>query len=722
MQLQSQVKQKPIRLLLFAYEFPPLGGGVATAVKNLLEQFSQNPNLKIDLITSSLKNTWEVEKISENIGIYKVPIGLKNESKYQKQRPIEMWRYLHNSYRQAKDLLEQHRYDLAHFFGYPGAWQGYLLQKKYALPYLISLRGVEVPFYNPRFRAIDVIYRPLVARLWQKASKVVANSVGLADLAKQTNQQIQYQVIPNGVDTDFFKPLEEKAKFKKFTITAGGSIMGRKKGLDLLISAFAKFARAKKQVELLLIGDGDLREKLEEQVKQLKIVGQVKFVGRKTRTWLQANLPKCHVFCLPSLNEGMSNATLEALACGLPVIITPVGGSQELLSRQNGFLLHERDEQQLAGYLEQLYAEPVLRIRMGRNSRQLAEQMSWKKVAERYEEVYCENLSMKKVALVARGLSKNGVRSFIETNLAQYNLEKKENFLVFTDESDFVAKYPNLKIVYIKKTNKLWWDNVLLLQQILKLKIDEVIYTKNIIPFTHLFFSFTKTIYVLDLAFKYPALKAYKKLDTLYMNVFLGLSLKFAKQILAISQFTKDEIIKLYPQINPDKIIVQHLKISSTFKKITDQKKIQQVINKYGLQLPFIFYCGSISPRKNILSLLRAFQAVQSQLSHRLYLLSSRQWNAQEEMKIIEDDHGKRIRIISDVSDEELVVFYSIADLFVYPSLYEGFGLPIKEAEACGCKVLCADIPTSREIGRSILIFEPNSERGLARKILKFLK
>jgi len=138
----------------------------------------------------------------------------------------------------------------------------------------------------------------------------------------------------------------------------------------------------------LLIGDGDLREKLEEQVKQLGIVEQVRFVGRKDRAWLKENLPKCQVFCLPSLNEGMSNATLEALACGLPIIITPVGGSQELLGQQNGFLLAKRNEQQLAGYLEQLYAEPALRIRMGRNSRQLAEQMSWARVAERYEEVY----------------------------------------------------------------------------------------------------------------------------------------------------------------------------------------------------------------------------------------------------------------------------------------------------------------------------------------------
>lgn len=377
------------RVLFFAYEFPPLGGGVATASKNLLDQFIHNPDLKIDLITSSLKNTWEVEKISENIGIYKVPIGQKNEANYQKQTPIEMWRYLRNSYLQASDLLKKNHYDFAHFFGYPGAWQGYLLQRKHSLPYIISLRGVDVPFYNPRFKIIDFIYRPLVAKIWQKAGKVIGNSLGLISLAKKTSSKINYQVIPNGVDTDFFKPIEEKAKFKKFTITAGGTIMGRKKGLNFLISAFANFARNKKQVELLLIGDGDLREKLEEQIRQLKITNKVKFIGRKNKDWLKENLPKCHVFCLPSLNEGMSNATLEGMACGLPIIITPVGGSNELLDG-NGFLVKKNDYHEIAEKLDALYLDEKMRLAMGQKSRRMAEKMSWKEVAKKYENFYSE--------------------------------------------------------------------------------------------------------------------------------------------------------------------------------------------------------------------------------------------------------------------------------------------------------------------------------------------
>lgn len=375
------------RVLLFSYEFPPLGGGVATATKNLLQEFAKDSDLKIDLITSSLLNSWEVEKISENIGIYKVPIGLKTKEFYQRQTPLNMFLYVKNSYLQAKDLLSQNKYDLAHFFGYPGAWSGYLLKKFNNLPYIVSLRGVDVPFYNPRFKFIDIFYRPLVSKLWQGAAMVVANSQGLAQLATKTNNRISYEIIPNGVDTDFFKPSKESEKFEKFTVTAGGTIMGHKKGLNYLIEAFAMFSTNKKNIELLLIGDGDLQESLKEQIISLNIQDKVLFVGRKDREWLKINLSKCHVFCLPSLNEGMSNATLEAMACGLPLILTPVGGSQELL-KGNGFLVPKFDFLEIARRLELLYADKRLRIEMGKDSRIMAEKMSWEIVKNKYMEIY----------------------------------------------------------------------------------------------------------------------------------------------------------------------------------------------------------------------------------------------------------------------------------------------------------------------------------------------
>ena len=375
------------RILLFVYEYPPLGGGVANAIYHLLKEFEKEKNLEIDLITSSLENTWSVSRLSENVSCYQVPIGIKTEDKYQSQTAKNMWLYTKNSLEQAQELVKKNNYDLIHVFGYPSALQAKILHNKYKIPYIISLRGVDVPGYNPRFKLIDTLYKPLVSSLWKDAKRMIVNSKGLRELALATNENLVYKIIPNGVDTKLFKKVAEKYKFKKFTITAGGTIFGEKKGLQYLVEAYADFAKDKEDTNLLLIGSGDLEEKLREQVKSLGIEDKVDFTGYMEKSALSKNLPRCHVFCLPSINEGMSNATLEAIASALPIIVTEVGGKDELL-KGNGFLIPKRNSKEITRRLELLYADESLRKEMAKESRKIAEGMSWEKVAKKYLKEY----------------------------------------------------------------------------------------------------------------------------------------------------------------------------------------------------------------------------------------------------------------------------------------------------------------------------------------------
>lgn len=328
-----------------------------------------------------------------------------------------------------------------------------------------------------------------------------------------------------------------------------------------------------------------------------------------------------------------------------------------------------------------------------------------------------------KTAFIARGLSKNGVRSFIETEFEKENKKKRSNLIVFTDEKDYQARFPNLEVVYIKATNKLVWDYLVLPFYLKKYKVEEAIYTKNIVPFTHVFGNWKKISYVLDLAFKYPELKAYKKFDALYMNLFLGLSLRISDEIWPISEFTKNEICNFFPFTKNKKIIVKDLMISNIFKKVKDRKEISKIKKKYQLNDKFIFYCGSISPRKNILNLLKAFNEVKDNFDHDLYLVSSRSWNSDDVLDYLDKNLKDRARIIQGITDEELVSFYSIADLFVYPSLYEGYGLPIKEAEACGCKVLTSNFGSMKEVaGKKTFRVDTKNVNKLSESILEIVK
>ena len=375
------------RILLFVYEYPPLGGGVANAIYHLLKEFEKEKNLEIDLITSSLENTWSVSRLSENVSCYQVPIGIKTEDKYQSQTAKNMWLYTKNSLEQAQELVKKNNYDLIHVFGYPSALQAKILHNKYKIPYIISLRGVDVPGYNPRFKLIDALYKPLVSSLWKDAKRIIVNSKGLRELALETNKNLVYKIIPNGVDTKLFKKVAERYKFKKFTITAGGTIFGKKKGLQYLVEAYADFAKDKEDTNLLLIGSGDLEEELREQVKSLGIDEKVDFTGYMEKSALSKNLPRCHVFCLPSINEGMSNATLEAISSALPIIVTDVGGKDELL-KGNGFLIPKRNSKEITRRLDLLYVDESLRKEMAKESHKIAEGMSWEKVAKMYLKEY----------------------------------------------------------------------------------------------------------------------------------------------------------------------------------------------------------------------------------------------------------------------------------------------------------------------------------------------
>lgn len=373
-----------VRILFVVYELPPLGGGVATAASHLLGEFKKHNNLQIDVITSSLNNRFEKEQLSENIHLYKVPIGSKPPDRYQQQTVWEMLRFTIGSLLQAIKLLNKFKYNLAHYFGYPGGLPGLLLKKR--MSYVVSLRGVDVPGYNLKFGWYYRIYKPLSKIIWRNAKTVVVNSRWLEDLAKKTLDR-SYLVIPNGVDTNLFKPVPETDKFKQFTVTAGGTVMGPKKGLEYLVEGFAIFHKLYPDSRLRLFGTGVLESKLRQMASDLGIKSSVEFVGRVSHDELARQLPRCHVMCLPSLAEGMSNAVLEAAACGLPLILTAVGGTEEILDG-NQMLVKKKDAGSVASALIKIARDKKLRDVMENKSRSIAETSSWSEMSSSYRRLY----------------------------------------------------------------------------------------------------------------------------------------------------------------------------------------------------------------------------------------------------------------------------------------------------------------------------------------------
>lgn len=379
-----------MRILFLNYEYPPLGGGAANATAYLLDEFSRMPDVSVDLITSSIDNQYHRECLGEQIVIHRLPIG-KNAQNLHFQSVKDLLIYSFKSYRFARTLLKQEKINVVHaFFTVPCGLVAWKLRREYATPYIVSLRGSDVPGYSDRFGFLYPFLKPLARCIWRKASAVISNSQGLKELALQTNAQQEIGIIYNGVDTKHFFPRAEESlrDVSVVRLTLGASRVTDRKGIKYLIEAI-NLLKNEYTFSLKVIGEGNAKVRLEQMVQEYRLESRVTFVGRIPREETLSYYQEADIFVLPSLNEGMSNAMLEALSCGLPLITTRTGGAEELVrDGVNGLLVKQRDAEDLARALRVLVHDVKLRARMGIASRTLAESMSWENIAKQYVAVY----------------------------------------------------------------------------------------------------------------------------------------------------------------------------------------------------------------------------------------------------------------------------------------------------------------------------------------------
>jgi glycosyltransferase involved in cell wall biosynthesis len=249
-----------------------------------------------------------------------------------------------------------------------------------------------------------------------------------------------------------------------------------------------------------------------------------------------------------------------------------------------------------------------------------------------------------------------------------------------------------------------------------KNKIDILFSPKNVIPF----FSRSKNIVTIhDLAYFMPESNAYLPHDAIYMKSMIKNSCKRADVIIADSRNTKKDIVR-FTGTDADKIKVVHLGVNGNFKVIKEKKLLDKVRSEYQLSDRFILFTGGITPRKNLLKLIQAFNEISDEIPHELVLTGSRGWNNKKELELIEQNN--KIKRLGFLPDEDMPVLYNLADAFVYPSLYEGFGLPILESMACGCPVISSDSSSLPEVvGDAGLMVDPYDVDALAKAIVEVL-
>jgi glycosyltransferase involved in cell wall biosynthesis len=244
----------------------------------------------------------------------------------------------------------------------------------------------------------------------------------------------------------------------------------------------------------------------------------------------------------------------------------------------------------------------------------------------------------------------------------------------------------------------------------------DILHTTYVAPF---FVPCSLIVAVHDISFRrYP--RFFSPRDRLLFATLLPMTLRRADAVITLSMHAKKEILRVYPYL-AGKVHVVFGAPDPMFKPITDNKSLNSVKLRYGIKSEFLLSVGNLQPRKNLCRLIKAFSLIRGDIDQmQLVIVGGAKWHVSEIYDLVSRlGLEKNVVFTSYVSDKDLVALYNLARVFVYPSLYEGFGLPILEAMACGTPVICSNTSSMPEVaGDAAVLIDPHNVEQIAETLL----
>lgn len=267
-----------------------------------------------------------------------------------------------------------------------------------------------------------------------------------------------------------------------------------------------------------------------------------------------------------------------------------------------------------------------------------------------------------------------------------------------------------------------FWEHFILPWHLMKKGIDVFHGPASLIPFRKNHFKLVVTIHDL-VAFLFPETIPLKY--GAYMRYLLRQAVKKADKIVAVSNHTQQDLVKIM-KVPPEKIVVIHEAPSPIFRPVDSKEIWPRLKDRYGVSRKFIYHLGNIEPRKNLIVLLEAFTLVCRELGNEYQLVVSGQkgWLIRSLSQFLKNYPARdQVLFTGYVPMEDLPLFMSGADLFVFPSLYEGFGLPVLEAMSCGTPVISSNRSSIPEIvGSAAILIDPTDIQDLAGRMIELLR
>ena len=522
-------------------------------------------------------------------------------------------------------------------------------------------------------------------RMWDKhnTKKVdyfIANSTEIQKRVKKTYNRDSVVINPpvrvneftiGDIDGDYYFVVSRLVGYKRF---------------DLAVKACTELNK-----KLVVIGDGPEKEKLE------KMAGPtVQFLGRQPDEVVKKYMSECKALLFPGL-EDFGIVPVEAQACGRPVICYGKGGVLDtVIDGETGVYFKEQTVESLKKAIKKFEKMKFDKKKLREHSLLFSEENFKNNIKN-----YIDLVTKPKVAVDARMINMSGIgtyiRNLMKSDCYQIALGNKEEIKELNKIDDNSIIDFNTKIYGIKEQLKFPY------KKLRKLKPSVLHVPHYNVP---LLYRGKMIVTIHDLTHLVLPEFLPNKFAKFYAKFMMKLAIKKSVKVLTVSENTKKDIIK-YFKVNPDKIEVIYNGVSEEFTK-KDKKRMQYIYKKFNIQTnkKVLMYVGNLKPHKNLERLLEAYSNTKCKKDTCLLLVGK----AFENYNVLEDKE-KELKINNNVihtgivSQEELVDLYNIADLFIFPSLYEGFGLPVLESLKCGTPVVCSNNSSVPEVGGNLVTY-----------------
>lgn len=376
------------RILMLNYEYPPLGGGGGVATQFLVEALAHQ-GVPVTLVTSSPDRERHVED-TDNLRIIRLPVAGR------RTKPVASLRSLFSYIRAVKAwalTVSGTDFFLIHSqFAVPTGIAGRRLAQRWSIPHIVTLHGFDI--HDPTRRISADRFAPVhwvVQHVLDSANVITTQSEDIARRAREDYKlKTAVHIIPLGIplmERPF--PAARPASIPHgFLLVAVGRLV-RRKGFDVAIQALSL---TPKDTHLAIIGSGPELKRLKNLTWSHGVRERVHFLGPLFEEGKWHSLASADAYILPSLHEGFSLSTLEAMMMALPVIATNVGGQLDFLTDKHAILVPPANHQALAEAIQQLYADAQKRFTMARNNLEKAHSMTNDRMAEQYTELYAPYL------------------------------------------------------------------------------------------------------------------------------------------------------------------------------------------------------------------------------------------------------------------------------------------------------------------------------------------